>query len=237
MIGDLWASPRTGRIYRVGPRGTNWAVVGHVDQLGAPMVGLPSLLGFAGAALGLSVVAAVFTAAFVGLVLGAILMYFPVAIPFSVPLLFLLLVVLAIRALATRRSFLPVLWTGAAFLILLVVVVLHVLFWPDHPGLYVQAASLPLMPTLTLALAVGALARRRWALGVLSAGQSLVFTFSYLAAFGSSTYAESPTGFDNLLTLIYWVCLACGAAAWLTPRRALPQGMAEPPEVAVGAIR
>lgn len=236
MIGDLWASPRTGNIYRVGRRGTNWAVVGHVDQLS---VGLPSLLGFAGAALGLSVVAAIFTAAFIGLVLGATLMYFPVAIPFSVPLLFLLLVVLTIRALATRRPFRPVLWTGAAFVILLVVVVLHVLFWPDRPRgwLYVQAASLPLMPALTLALAIWAAARRRWGLVALCAGQSLVFTLSYLAAFGYSTYAGSPTGFDNLLTLIYWVCLACAAKAWLTPRRTLPHGMVEPPEMVVRATR
>lgn len=236
MIGDLWASPRTGNIYRVGRRGTNWAVVGHVDQLS---VGLPSLLGFAGAALGLSVVAAIFTAAFIGLVVGAILMYFPVAIPFSVPLLFLLLVVLAIRALATRRPFRPVLWTGAAFVILLVVVVLHVLFWPDRPHgwLYVQAASLPLMPALTLALAIWAAARRRWGLVALCAGQSLVFTLSYLDAFGSLTYAESSTGFDNLLTLAYWACLACAARAWLTPRRTLPQGMAEPAEGLAGVAR
>lgn len=237
MIGDLWVSPRTGRVYRVGPKGTAWAVVGHADQLHASAIGLPTLLGFAGAALGLSVVAAVFSAAIAGLLVGAILMYFPAAIPFSVPLMVPLLIVLIIRALVTRRSAMPVLWTGAAVVVLLVVVVLHAVYWPDHPGPYVQVASLPLMPALTLVLAVWAGLRRRWALAALLIAQTAVFAASYLDAFGSLTYAESSTGFDNLLTLAYWACLACAARAWLTPRRTLPQGMAEPAEGLAGIAR
>lgn len=197
------------------------------------------MLGFAGAALGLSVAAAVFAAAFTGLVIGAIVMYFPVAIPFSVPLMLLLLLVLTIRTLATRRPMAPVLWLGAAFACLLVVVVLHVVYWPDHPGrLYVQAASLPIMPVLTLTLAVWAGFRRRWWLAAFLASQSAVFAASYLGALGSRslTYAESSTGFDHLLALIYWGCLACAAAAWLSPRRTLPPGVAEPMET-MGGVR
>lgn len=237
MIGDLWVSPRTGNVYRVGQRGTAWAVVGHASQLHTSAISLPALLGFAGAAAGLSIVAAVAAAAMTGLLLGAIVMYFPVAIPFSIPVLFLLMIGLAIRSLATRRPLMPVGWMAAAFGVLLVIAVLHVVFWRTHAGLYVQIASLPLMAVLTFGLAVWACARKRWALTALLVCQALVFASSYLGSAGRLTYSESSTGFDNLLALAYWVCLACAAAAWLTPRRTLPQGMETALEACPGAMR
>lgn len=222
MIGDLWASKRTGNIYRVGRRGASWDVVGHVDDLGA-FGGLPTLLGFAGAAAGLSVMAGVVSAVMLGLLAGAILMFIPAVIPLTVTVLPLLLVVVGVRSLVTRRRLAPVLFAAALFVVLLAVVVLHVVFWQHaRPGLYVTFASAPLMPVLTAALAVWALSRRRWALGALLFGQSLVFASSYLGALGSVTYAESGIGIDNVLTLTYWACLAALVTAVLSPRRGEP---------------
>lgn len=207
MIGDYWVSNRTGRIYEVGPPGTRWRAVGHSGDLGV-LSTLPALLGYAGAALGLSLVVGVILAAFVGVVLGAILMLVPVAIPFSVPLLLLLVVGVGIRSLVTRRRIGPVLQAVAAFVAVLAVVVLHVVYWPDTAGLYVSMASLPLMPVLTLALAVWAAVRRRWALGASLLAQTFVFAMSYLGAVGSVNYAQSGTGVDNVLSVAFWFCVA-----------------------------
>lgn len=222
MIGDLWASKRTGTIYRVGPRGTSWAAVGHVDDLG-PFGGLGALLGYAGAALGLSVMASAFAAGFLGMVLGAILMFLPAVIPLTVTVPPLLLVVVGVRSLVTRRRLAPVLLTAALFAVLLVVVVLHIVYWQHaQPGPYLALASAPLMPVVTAALAVWALSRRRWVVAALLLGQTVVFASSYLGALGSVTYAQSGIGIDNVLTLTYWACLTSLIAAALTPRRGEP---------------
>lgn len=222
MIGDLWASRRTGTIYRVGPRGTSWATVGHVDDLG-PFGGLGALLGYAGGAAGLSVMAGAVSAAMLGLLAGAILMFLPAVIPLTVTVLPLLLVVVGVRSLVTRRRLTPVLLTAALFAVLLVVVVLHVVYWQHaQPGLYLTLASAPLMPVLTAALAVWALSQRRWVTAALLLGQAVVFASSYLGALGSATYAQSGIGIDNVLTLTYWACLASLIAAVLTPRRGEP---------------
>lgn len=222
MIGDYWVSNKTGNVYEVGPKGTRWRVVGHVDDLEGTsgiLGGGAALLGYLGATLGLSVIAAVFTAAFIGLVLGAILMFWPVAIPFSIPALLLGLVVVGVRSVVTRQRKAAVWWATLAFIAVLVLVVLHVVFWPHHPGLYVTAASMPILPVLTLVLAVLAVARRRWGITALLLAQTVVYASSYLGAVGSLTYAESSTAFDNLLTLGYWLCIAHLVSAWLSPRR------------------
>ncbi len=133
----------------------------------------------------------------------------------------LVLAVVGVRSLVTRRRLAPMLLAAALFAVLLVVVVLHVVYWQHaRPGLYLALASAPLMPVLTAALAVWALSRRRWALGALLLGQAVVFASSYLGALGSVTYAES--GIDNILTLTYWACLAALVAAVLSPRRGEP---------------
>lgn len=227
MIGDLWASKQTGNIYRVGPRGSAWAVVGHVDDLrGGWLLGsLGPLLGYFAAALGASVVLVVFTAAFLGLVLGAIVMYFPVAAPFSIPILLLGLIVVGIRSIATSRPKGPVAAAALAFVAVLVLVVLHFVYWPDR-GWYVTIASLPIMVGLTLGLTIWAIVRARWGIAALLLGQSVVYAASYLESFGSVTYAESPTGFDHLLTLGFWICIAYQVSGWLSPRRFI-QGVTE----------
>ena len=222
MMGDLWASPRTGNVYRVGQRGTSWKVVGHVDCLG-PFGGLGALLGYAGAAAGLSVMAGVVSAAMLGLLVGAVLMFLPAVIPLTVTVLPLLLVVVGVRSLVTRRRLAPVLLAAALFAVLLVVVVLHVVYWQHaRPGVYLTLASAPLMPVLTAALAIWALTQRRWVMAALLLGQAVVFASSYLGAFESAIYAESGIGIDNVLTLTYWACLASLIAAVLTPRRGEP---------------
>lgn len=55
-------------------------------------------------------------------------MALPVAYPLSVPALFVVLLVVGIRSLVTRRSLRPVMLARMAWLVLLAVVVPHVIF-------------------------------------------------------------------------------------------------------------
>lgn len=126
MIGDLWASPRTGRIYR--DRASEHPLAGRRSRGRPRWVRARATSGLRRGAIGLGVLSTVAVAAFLGFVLGAVLMALPVAYPLSVPALFVVLLVVGIRSLVTRRSLRPVMLARMAWLVLLAVVVPHVIF-------------------------------------------------------------------------------------------------------------
>lgn len=216
MIGDLWESPQTGRIYEVGEPGARWRTVGQAD--GNVIQGA---LVYLGAVSGLAVLANAWVATMVGLLLGTALIYLPAVLPLTVPLALLAFLVVAIRAVITRRRLGSVALTGLMVGAFLVIAVLNAVLWHHSaPNAYQAVAALPIMAALAAAAGVALLARTRVAAGLLFLAQAVVFALPYLATIGGNLrFSESTLGYDNVLSLVSWMFCALLLTSWISPRR------------------
>lgn len=221
MIGDLWESPKTGKIYRVGPKGTDWEVVGQAQNP------LWAVFGSAALGLGAFLLMNLWLAVMVGVIGGAVVMYLPMALPFSVPLVLLGCVIVAIRALVRRRRFTPVLVAWAFGGVFVVAALANAVFWYDNVDFppYLALAGAPVMVVGAAALGVVAIIRGRARWSALFFPQAVIFALPYLFVTGWGT--DDILAYDNLLSAAFWIAITTLAIAFFTPRQGALAGAPE----------